>query len=192
MCTSVVYASGFTTKTGTIVWSMENASKLNPYFELEYRYDLPHIYFARLNESLGLSVGYYNVLIKGEEMIASYTWGNNQYRLRLHAMPIVLSYNVEGKRFYGGIGGGVQLLSCERMYDDVSGEYDGKYYGGKPRSHDTYLGQAKVGWNINDKWSLSVTYNFSDLDLESGSPYIGIAEDETNLNMVILSVGCRW
>lgn len=192
MCVNVVYASNFSAKTGTIVWSMSNASKLNPYFELAYDHDISPALFPGLKETAGLSVGYYNLLVEGEERISPGVFGNSQYRLRLHAVPIIARYTVSSKSLYCGIGGGVQLLSSERMYDDVCGWDDGKYYNGKPRSHDTYVAQFRAGWNINDDWAIEAAYNQSDLDIESGVATIGIAENESTLNMAMVSVVRRF
>jgi len=180
------HANTLSFKEGVIVTSMRNASKFDPYHEVSYEH-----------KNIEFTVGYYSILLKGEEWLGTNAlgqgvFGNNQYRARLHCFPITIGYKHRfTDRLYAGAGFGYQILSTERMYDDVCGETLGQPYGGKPRTHDPHLVQLKVGYEINDRLAVEIKSNFSDLDIESGVFKIGIAEDKSNLNMTMLSLVWR-
>lgn len=177
-------------KEGIILYSMKNASKLNPYYELTN-------VRRRGNNAVELTAGYYDILISGEEYL--YTdvychgiYGNNQVRAKLHSIPLSVGYTRYWKKLYAGWGAGYQILWLDRYYDAPEGIYNGEYYTGQERVNNTWFQQAKVGCKLTERMSVELKINHADVDMESGTYFIGLAEDRSNLTMIIFSVGWKW
>lgn len=175
---------------GIIVYSMGNASKLNPYYELSYDHRAG-------NNGVELTAGYYDIKINGEEYLYTDSlshgiYGNNQVRAKLHSIPLSIAYKRYKNKWYAGYGVGYQFLWLDRYYDAPEGIYNGEYYSGRESVHNTVFEQFKIGYNVSDRISVEVKFNHADVDMESGTYFIGLAEDKSNLNLVIISAAWKW
>lgn len=112
------------------------------------------------------SLGYYSVKLRGQDIL-----GRWDTRGRLHVVPIFAGY----KRYFGDL---YASLSAGRVFMPWFQEY----YEGSATTHDEWAGRIILGINLKHDWSIEVMRMMCDLNIESGTTQLGIAEDKSNLN----------
>lgn len=172
-------------KSGGTVYLMKNASP-TIYEELSYE--------ARKGKwGIEGSVGHYATSLWGEEFTGykyyyekckahegAKLYGNNQKRGKLTSFPLGILFKRYFGKAYIGAGGGYQYLSFKENYEGEASVKNSGFF------------QGAVGYNITKHLGIEAKFMMSDLDIESGTENIGIAEDHSRLEMIVLQLVGRW
>ena len=177
LCVSTMAFAGVNVKAGYIGYKMDNADYA-PYAQVSYE-----------GKNFEAGVGYYELELKGEK---SFYWcWRKMFGLpidtgTLKAVPIYALYKLHFGKLALGLGGGYQLLAFDQDYRTRNAyKWNKESYKGKAAVDNEWFGRMTLGYDIKPNVAFEVIGQYCDLNIESGRHDIGIAEDESNLNLLI-------
>lgn len=168
----------FSAKFGAMAHVMKHA---HPSIYEEVSYELRNKDFG-----VEFSAGHYQMTLNGEEALvkgpdgAPLEWGNDSSQGTLTGFPFGLVFKKYISKFYIGAGGGLQLLSFKEKYD------------GHAKVKQPYCYQFVAGYDMTKHFSIEVKQIISDLNIESGAKEIGVAEDKSRLDLLLILLKYRW
>lgn len=135
------------------------------------------------NISYGVSLGYFQSVLRGQEVFwveDKGTEGEWKDAGTLHTIPLMLNFKYHFKNLYIGCDAGIGFMNFSENYD------------GQAQVNNRKMFQGIIGYKLNDRLSIEVKRLFSDLSIESGSKYIGVMENRSNLNSWVVCGSWRF